>query len=43
MLIEQAFDKHFVMIPLRIDHPFIYFVFKIFHLKLKLTKLLFII
>jgi len=26
MLIEQAFDKHFVMIPLRIDHPLIYLV-----------------
>jgi hypothetical protein len=32
MLIEQAFDKHFAMIPLRIDHP-IFYLLKIFYLK----------
>ncbi len=42
--VAHAFDKHFAMIPLRIDHPF-YFVsnIKIFYLKIKLTKLLIII
>jgi hypothetical protein len=40
MLIEQAFDKHFSMIPLRIDHPILFsisktFVFCFFNINLK--------